>query len=347
MRDMSRHPPSAAYWTRSGSLVGFAELARSLGQDAQPMLRRFKLPAGVLDDPELRISYTSLCGLLEACAEDWHCDDFGLRRGQVQHLDLLGPIGLVARLSERVGDALQALCAHLNIHSTGFEVQLLTLDEATPPRVDATYTPRAGTGAGRQILELSMGAMRNIVAMVCGNPAFRPLQVRLACVAPADKLPARRLFGCPVHYGEEQSVLCFDARLMAQPTAIRDDAIAPLVRSYLEQFAHREGSDFVEATRKLIGDLLTTGRCSQRVVADCLNLHPRSFQRRLEALGTSFSRLLDEHRHALALDLVTRRRMPLARVAGVLGYADQSVFNQAFRRWTGSTPTQLQAVRSR
>ena len=80
------------------------------------------------------------------------------------------------------------------------------------------------------------------------------------------------------------------------------------------------------------------------MVADCLNLHPRSFQRRLEALGTSFPRLLDEHRHALALNLVTRRRMQLARVAGVPGYADQSVFNQAFRRWTGSTPTQVQTV---
>lgn len=30
--------------------------------------------------------------------------------------------------------------------------------------------------------------------------------------------------------------------------------------------------------------------------------------------------------------------MPLSQVADALGFADQSVFNQAFRRWTNETP---------
>jgi AraC-like DNA-binding protein len=48
---------------------------------------------------------------------------------------------------------------------------------------------------------------------------------------------------------------------------------------------------------------------------------------------------LDDYRKALALDLVAHRSMPLIKIADALGYADQSTFNQAFRRWTGTTPT--------
>ena len=47
------------------------------------------------------------------------------------------------------------------------------------------------------------------------------------------------------------------------------------------------------------------------------------------------------HRHALALTLLRQGTLPLAALARRLGYADQSVFNQAFRRWTGQSPGRL------
>ena len=47
------------------------------------------------------------------------------------------------------------------------------------------------------------------------------------------------------------------------------------------------------------------------------------------------------HRHALALTLLRQGTLPLAALARQLGYANQSVFNQAFRRWTGQSPGRL------
>src|SRR5262249_7613405 len=90
--------------------------------------------------------------------------------------------------------------------------------------------------------------------------------------------------------------------------------------------------------RCLIGQLIATGRCSREFAAECLNMHPRTLQRRLEERGTSFSELLDEHRQATAIDLVRRRALPLAQIADSLGYSNQSRVNQAFRRWTSTSP---------
>lgn len=326
-------------WMRAGAMSGLRELAAQLGQVPEPMLRRFGLPPAMFDDPELRVPYGAACRMLEACADEWGCPDFGLRLGQTQQLDIFGPIGLVARLGGTVGDALSALRSHMNVHSTGITVGM---------RIDASfdrrslgvvsYTPSPRAGAGRQKLELSMALVRNIVAVVSGRLNFTAVDVHFACPEPVDTAPVRAFFLCPVHYSATETALRFHADILALPTAIRDPVIAPLVRGYVDRLQDQLGDDIVAATRSLIGTLLASGRCTREAVADCLNLHPRTFQRRLDAQGTSFSQLLDEYRRELAIELLERGTLPLVQVADALGYSDQSVFNQAFRRWTNSTP---------
>ncbi|MBK9624524.1 MAG: helix-turn-helix transcriptional regulator [Rhodocyclaceae bacterium] len=122
------------------------------------------------------------------------------------------------------------------------------------------------------------------------------------------------------------------------PTAIRDTAYAPLIRAYFDQLKPQIEDDIVSLTRRLIEKMLATGRCSREFIADCLHLHPRTLQRRLSDEGVTFNQLLDDYRKSLALDLVSHGNASLTQVADTLGYADQSSFHQAFRRWTKTTP---------
>jgi len=325
---------------RAGALSGLRELAAQLAQVPEPLLLRCGMPLAMLDDPDLRIPYASACRLLEECAQEWHCPDFGLRLGQSQQIDVLGPIGLVARLTDTVGDALVALCDHMNAHATGFTMSLGVKGVDNQGTAVVTYTPNPRGGARRQKLELAMAAVRNVIAMISGQPAFAPIAVNFACPEPSDSASAKAFFRCAVRYGEAETTLRFDPAMLKQPTAIRDRAIEPLVRSYMVGLHDQLGEDVAAATRSLIATLLPSGLCTREAVAECLNLHPRTLQRRLEAQGTSFSQLLDEYRRELAMDLLGRGTMRLVQVADALGYADQSVFNQAFRRWTNATPSE-------
>ena len=74
-------------------------------------------------------------------------------------------------------------------------------------------------------------------------------------------------------------------------------------------------------------------------VAGALGVSERTLRRRLAAEGTSYQRLLDEVREALAIELLSRRSsLPLDVVAARLGYAGPTALIHAFRRWTGQTP---------
>ena len=44
-------------------------------------------------------------------------------------------------------------------------------------------------------------------------------------------------------------------------------------------------------------------------------------------------------RRSLALKYIEEPGYSITEIAFLLGYADQSAFNRAFKRWTGHTPT--------
>jgi AraC-like DNA-binding protein len=73
-------------------------------------------------------------------------------------------------------------------------------------------------------------------------------------------------------------------------------------------------------------------------LAKTLCMSQRTLRRRLEALNTSYSLLLDEVRKELAIGYVTSTRYTTGVIADLLGYSDAANFRHAFKRWTGVSP---------
>jgi transcriptional regulator GlxA family with amidase domain len=66
----------------------------------------------------------------------------------------------------------------------------------------------------------------------------------------------------------------------------------------------------------------------------------RTLSRKLAAEGISYSDLLARVRHALALDYLRTTRLSMEDIAEALGFSDANSFRQAFRRWSGKSPTE-------
>ncbi|ULQ47948.1 helix-turn-helix transcriptional regulator [Flagellatimonas centrodinii] len=83
--------------------------------------------------------------------------------------------------------------------------------------------------------------------------------------------------------------------------------------------------------------------------AAALRLNPRTMQRKLKALGTSFEALRDATRKTLAQEYLVETSIPLARIAHSLGYSDLAVFHRSCTRWFDQTPAKFreQSRRSR
>ncbi|WP_431513696.1 AraC family transcriptional regulator [Variovorax sp. DAIF25] len=114
-----------------------------------------------------------------------------------------------------------------------------------------------------------------------------------------------------------------------------------------------------EAPRTLITRYYDHSRVSDRVksilraqvgtpmslddVAARLHLTPVTLRRHLVDEGCGFSELRDDVRRRAALDMVRQGHVKLETIALRLGFAEYSTFHRAFRRWTGTGPTEYRA----
>ena len=86
--------------------------------------------------------------------------------------------------------------------------------------------------------------------------------------------------------------------------------------------------------------MLVDGDISDGKVDDSLFISTRTLQRRLSEEGHTYKQHLENVRRTLAEEYIRDERLSLNEISYLLGFSEQSSFSRAFKRWTGTTPSQ-------
>jgi AraC-like DNA-binding protein len=286
-------------------------------------------------EPEHHVSYADFIGLLEHCASELNCPDFGLRLGRVQDLQVLGPIAIVMRHSATVAEAIRSVARYLSFHTPGSMVELIDLADEPPGFTLEMVQP--GLRRARQINELGMFLGQRTLELLLGE-GYRALAVQFVTDAPSDDTTLRRIFGPRLEFGMPVNRFTLRHAELRRPVRDADATVRRLIASHIELARHDPGVPLVERVSRAIRTLLPSGRCSLPAVSDQLGFAPRSLQRELHQRGASFQALKETQQRLLAELLLENQRLPLLRVATLSGFADQSTFNRTFARWCGESP---------
>jgi AraC-like DNA-binding protein len=158
--------------------------------------------------------------------------------------------------------------------------------------------------------------------------------------APEPRAPFDEWFRSPIDWGADRAtVLCRREDLVQPLPTANPDVAQANERVALEYLERLDRTDIVTQVRRRILELLPSGPPTQTEIARALALSPRTLHRRLAEAGTSFAQLLDDTRRELAGGYLQRTDYAIAEVAYLLGFAEVSSFNRAFRRWTGIAPS--------
>ena len=95
------------------------------------------------------------------------------------------------------------------------------------------------------------------------------------------------------------------------------------------------------AIRGRLRDLLKGGSADAISVARSLGLSERSLHRRLADSGRTYQAVLDDFRAGEAGATLARQPCAARSAALALGFADQTAFSRAFRRWKGGNAERL------
>ncbi|MEL6876365.1 MAG: helix-turn-helix transcriptional regulator, partial [Pseudomonadota bacterium] len=105
-----------------------------------------------------------------------------------------------------------------------------------------------------------------------------------------------------------------------------------------ELAARADENNLEKRVRMSIAQLLSEGVPALSLVASKLGMSARTLQRRLSGKGQSYQNLVDLARQELAQQLLRDTDYSLAEIAFLTGFAEQSGFTRAFKRWAGQTP---------
>jgi AraC-like DNA-binding protein len=330
---------SSPLLVRARALTGFAELVKEFGGDAEGLLHEVGLSTQMLVRPEATISMPGAVALLENAASQLAAPDFGLLLAQRQDYSALGPIALVARRADTVGNALIAIARNLPYHVARTSLRM----EAGPAEglIWLRYElPSEICGAHRQSVEMCCLLLIQTLRMLRGDMGA-DWQVLFAHPAGVPLFRYREIFECEVACQQSGNGVIIPKALLQQVLDSGNPQIRVAVERFVANLIRRNPLDLVQQIEELIARQLANGDCSLASIAQQLAMNERTLQRRLEAQQIRFSDILDRVRRSQAHEFLAQAALPLAEVAILLGYSEQRSLSRACRRWFDTTPGAL------
>lgn len=200
---------------------------------------------------------------------------------------------------------------------------------------------KAGDGRPGMLLsnEASISAVDTISDEV-STTQFTPLGVYFKHAPRGDIAVYENHFGCPVHFRSGRDALLVSEDVIDAPNKLGDETIAKFFDRHLEQelASLTNDSGLEQQVRRAVANVLSEGVPTLSLIASELGIGSRTLQRRLSDSGHSFQSVVDMARKDLAQRLLRETDYSLAEVAFLTGFAEQSGFTRAFKRWAGQTP---------
>lgn len=332
-------PQTCTIQARAVEKLVKAAAARGVAEER--LYQAASLDPVVVADPDSRIPFAKLVALYETAAQMSHDKDFGLHIGESVTVSTFDLLSYCALNSSDLGSAFARLARYNSIWTDG---AIFTLETTGDTSAIVYRYVEQSIGEHRQDCEMTLA----MIATLCRSsiaPDFALTRVEFEHPAPADVSKHLEVFKCPVKFSAAANRLLFPTSFLSLPLPKADAGLCALLDRHAEDLLvkYPPRDSVIDQVRNALATEFGGGDPSLERIAAQLNLTPRTLQRKLQELGTSYNDVLDQMRHQLSMRYLRDPRMAICEVAYLLGFSEASSFHRAFKRWTGVTPKEFRS----
>lgn len=174
----------------------------------------------------------------------------------------------------------------------------------------------------------------------------KPLKMTLDYPSPAAIEKYQEIFRCPLSFSQELTQIYYPLEWAGTSLDSYDPQAGELL-SALRTNIHNK----LSSTEDIAHDVKVVLRRKPgefpglEQVARELAMSSRTLHRKLGQHDLSFQDLLDDERRRVAEDLLSNTAMNIKQIGDQCGFAESQNFSQAFRRWTGMSPSEFRDTR--
>lgn len=288
-------------------------------------------------DPKAMVADTDYYGYLERIARsDPNAIDLPLRVGASMRSDEYGAFGLAWKSAPNLRGSCERAERYARVLTNVTRYEVRDAGEGVYMRLHRHGERRLGLRLSNEASIASIAAISQEVS----TGKFQALAIYFKHDAPGSTLVHERHFACSVHFGTDMDAILVSHESMQAPNRLGDPSIVKFFDTHLDEELSKLDDDasLERRVRIQISQSLSQGVPTVSEVAARFGMSGRTLQRRLSDREYSFQTLVDESRRELAERLLRETAYPLAEVAFLTGFSEQSAFNRAFKRWAGQTP---------
>ncbi len=323
------------------AVLVFEEATRQ-GVNARELIRGTGFSLDDLRNSETLKSYDQNLALIDNALRLCPLPGLGLRIGREESPTQWGILGYAVMCSKTLRDMIAMLLKYHRIAASLAEFYFheqagLAILEARPPRAIHDTLPF--------VVEEHFSSVLSVAKKLTDRADLRPVEVNLSYPKPRYAGMYREIFGCPVQFNRPSNTLVFDRKWLKSPIKYSSSLSSQMAERICEMQLRRQyiEHDLVHRVRYLLLEHADAFPSAEDI-AEILQMTSRTLRTRLGEQGTSFQSILDDLRHQLALDYLGKSDLSLAEISALVGFTDPSNFRRAFKKWTGTSPSEYRST---
>jgi len=156
---------------------------------------------------------------------------------------------------------------------------------------------------------------------------------------PADPEDYYDMFPARHYFGSSENSIVFNRRFLDMPVVRSADSVSDFVANLPHLMSvQRVDLSLTAQIRRMLQAAGNVDELPLSCVARQLNRSEDTVRRHLKVEGSHFSEIKESVRRDRAVYHLECLNTPINQIAYMLGFAEPSSFNRAFKRWTGQTP---------
>lgn len=330
---------SAAPLTQPASgLRGLADAFGRLGYDVEDLLAAASLTRRDLEDPDALLPCSALPDMVNRAQKTRPMKNLPLRLATESPMGAFPLLDYLVLSSETVGEGYRQLIRYLGL--VGSTITFEIVEEADRARVEAS-DPGSVFGI-EYTLSISVLHFRRET----GN------RLRVESLEFAHRLDDvaefEQLLGCAVHAEAGRNGITLPRASWRLPLQRRDPILRDILERQAKELSKRAGGkdDFLSRVKRLLAGRVAGRDTRISTVAREMATSPRTLQRQLAALGSSYQKVLDRTRREAAEGYLEGSSLSAGEIAYLLGFSEPAAFHRAFRRWHRMTPAEFRKTRA-
>lgn len=338
-------------------LEGVASIIENAGHDPVDLAERVGLNPAALYESDILINEASVNDFFEEASIV--CTDrfFGLKVSEIKGLDAVGPLWLLARNANTIGEVIKLMADNMAMHTQSLIIDLTEDDDAgILLSVEVSLHSKSGSHASAktnsitQMVELTLALFTKLLRSALGSD-WVPEYSQFRHAAPCDTQPLKKVFGEHLFFNQDVNAIHVrSTELQAPNNQNSGNGISIEAQKVAERDLESsvgQSMTFVQRVSRIIRMLINDDGVSATDVATALDIPVRTLQYRLKKHNTSYQALYDHAREELAKHYLSKSSLSISAIAERLHFNDTAALSNFFKGRVGHSPREYTHKKTR